>query len=230
MKKCEALVLKKSNYGEADIIVTFYTRELGKVKGLARQAKKSRKRFGGRLELFNHLNIDITLNDNKFNILNEVNIKRSYSGIMRNLETFLISSFIIEHLDILTIENEPNDQLFDYATEAFGYMEKNENILSNLLKFQLKALKTSGYEPDLKSDTDKDYINFDISKGVSISESKQANSKNIYKFYIDIIKIPEKMDIFLGKVAKNIKVLTKYMEYHVEKKFKTSQFLEELNL
>lgn len=226
----EGFVLKKSEYGEADLIVTFFTREKGKTRALARQAKKSRKRFGGRLELFNHLKLSITFNENKFNIVNEVNIIKSFSGVMNNLETFMTAIFILEHAEILTTENEPNELLFLSIKEALISVQRNERLLQNLLSFQLAALSASGYEPVIESSQDREFVYLDISKGKSVSGKPGNGKKNIYKLFTDIINIPEKMDIFLGKVLNNIKVLTKYIEYHTEKKFKTSKFLEDMNL
>src|SRR5690242_21338669 len=50
LKESEAIVLRSYPLREADLLVTFFTRAEGKVKGVARAAKKSRKRFGGALE------------------------------------------------------------------------------------------------------------------------------------------------------------------------------------
>ena len=50
LKESEAIVLRTYPLREADLLVTFFTRNEGKVRGVARSAKKSRKRFGGALE------------------------------------------------------------------------------------------------------------------------------------------------------------------------------------
>src|SRR5450756_2684129 len=51
LKESEAIVLRSYPLRESDLLVTFFTRAEGKVKGVAKAAKKSRKRFGGALEL-----------------------------------------------------------------------------------------------------------------------------------------------------------------------------------
>ena len=104
MENLESIVIKKSVYGEADYLVTFFTKEIGKVKGIARRAKKSKKRFGGRLEPFIYLNIDITLNEGKFNVVNDVNLIRPFPSIIESLEAFAYGSFVLEHVDLFTIE------------------------------------------------------------------------------------------------------------------------------
>lgn len=230
METLEALILKKIPYKEADFIVTFFTKELGKISGLARNAKSSKKRFGGRLELFNHLKVEIKQNENKFNIINDVQLKRSYIGIMGNLETFMVSSFVMEHVDFFSTENEPSEQLFSETLRTLHEMESGETLLPKLHNFQLNSLRISGYEPDLKIKGESSSGNFSISDGKIVDDSKKVDNNNIFKFYIDIVKNPETMDIFLGKVANNIRVFTKYIEYHIDKQFKTAKFLEEMNL
>lgn len=229
MKSLDALILKKTVYGEADYIVTFFTKQIGKVSGIARNAKNSRKRYGGRLEFFNHLKVDITINDNKFSLIGDIELKKSYNCIMEQLETFMIASFVMEHIDLVTPENEPADELFHETLHTLKELQNHENILSKLLRFQINFLNICGYRPDLESEKET-AVNFSLSDGKIVDSSKKPDNKNIYRFYVDIINTPESMDIFLAKVVNNIRVLTKYMEYHTGKQFKTSKFLEGLNL
>lgn len=225
----KAFVLKKRLYGESDFIVTFFTRENGKISGIARNAKKSKKRFGGRLELFNLLDVDIRQNENRFNTISDVSILNSFQGIMNSLETFMVCSFILEHVDIFSSEGEPAERLFDATANSFQLLEDNQNILPKLLSFQLATLSESGYEPDF-GDENITNGNLRLSDGKLVESSIRVDNKNVFEFHIDIIRNPQTMEIFLSKVATNIKVLTKYIEYHTGKQFKTSKFLEDLNL
>jgi DNA repair protein RecO (recombination protein O) len=50
--KTEAIVLRRFDYGESDWIVTFYTSDFGKIRGIAKGARRSQKRFANTLELF----------------------------------------------------------------------------------------------------------------------------------------------------------------------------------
>ena len=230
MDNCEALLIKRTAYKESDLIVTFLTKEIGKFSGVARNAKKSKKRFGGRLEPFLHLKLDIRLNEKKFNSVNDVTLIKAYSGIMENLESFMIGSFVLEFIDTVSQECESSEQLFQVTLNTFDQLNKQKMLLPALLNFQLKALEISGYKPNLDFDElSSNTVGFSISKGV-IVESKTADNKDIFDFHIDILDKPELMEIFLAKVANNIKVLKNYTEYHTGKQFKTSKFLEELNL
>ena len=79
-KKMKAVVLKVSDLGESDKIITLYSRQSGKVAGIAKGAKKSKKRFSNKLEIFSLL--DVLYDD------------RSRSGLVRIVEAELLTPFI----------------------------------------------------------------------------------------------------------------------------------------
>lgn len=229
MENLDSTVIKKSVYGEADYLVTFFTKELGKVKGIARRAKKSKKRFGGRLEPFNHLKLDITLNEGKFNVINDVTLVRPFPAITESLETFAFGSFILEHVDLFSYENEKSENFFEITVNMFDRINKNENILPALLNFQLTLLRINGILPNFGEINSKE-VKLDITNGNVYGLPENKSGMNFYTFHLDIIKNVEFMDIFLRKVSDNIKALTKYIEIQTETEFKTSTFLEELKL
>jgi len=229
MEDLKSIVIKKSVYGEADYLVTFFTKEIGKVKGIARQAKKSKKRFGGRLEPFIYLNIDITLNEDKFNVVNDVNLIKPFPSIIESLEAFAFGSFVLEHVDFFTIENQKSEKLFDATIKVFDRINTDNNILPSLLSFQLTLLDVNGIRPNFEEINSKE-VKFDITNGNVYGLSENRKGDKFLNFHVDILRNEEYMDIYLGKVAENIKALTRYLEIQSEKQFKTSKFLEELKL
>ena len=80
MKKMAAVVLRVNDHGESDKIVTFYSREAGKIAGIAKGAKKSKKRFSNKLELFSLLEV---LYDD-----------RARTGLVRISEAELVTPFL----------------------------------------------------------------------------------------------------------------------------------------
>ena len=229
MEKCEALVIKKSVYGESDYLVTLFTDRYGKVRVLARGAKKSKKRFGGRLEPFLHLNADITLNESKFDILNDITLINAYSNIMESLESFAVGSFVLEHLDIFAFENQLSEELFAESIKTFELIDGNQNLLPSLLKFQLKLLEINGIKPDFKNCDSKEII-FDITDGSLFGINDKTVNNRYNRFAVDIVLKPELMEIFLKKVVENTKVLTRYIESYTGKQFISSKFLNDINL
>lgn len=227
MEKCEALIIKKSVYKESDYLTTLFTKKHGKVKALARNAKKSQKRFGGRLEPFLVLNVDISFNKNRFNVLNYVTLISSYSNIMSSIESFLFANFVLEHLDIFAYEGQSNEELFNETIRTFEQMDQGHNLLPTLLNFQLNLLEVSGIKPDFNG-CDSDAAIFDIVDGCLYNKADRSENDRYQLFHTDIVNSPELMDISFGKIVHNIKVLTGYIEHHAEKEFKASKFLREI--
>lgn len=221
MDTLEALILRKSNYGEADLLVTLFSRELGKFRALAKNAKKSQKRFGGRLDFFNRLAIEVTLNKRRFNLIGDVTLKESYREITESVDSFVAATQVLELLDFLTPEEQPAGELFDLAADTLGLLSEKREPYSVFLVFFLRALTLCGYRPDLRFDREKEVAGFDVEKGKLGNLEKTRGRRNTYPFHMDIMRHPEIMDTNLEKVKNNIRVLTRYTEYrtgrHLEK-------------
>ena len=227
METCEALVLRKSSYGEADLLVTLFSRELGKFRALAKNAKKSQKRFGGRLDFFNHLAIDVTLNKRRFNLIGDIILKESYREIAESVDSFVTGTRVLELLDLLTPEQEPAGELFDLATDTLGLLSKKREPYSVFLVFFLRALTLCGYRPDLRFDREKDVAGFDVEKGKLGNLEKTRGKPNTYPFHMDIMRRPEIMDTNPEKVKNNIRVLTRYAEYRTGRRLEKNGFADE---
>ena len=227
METCEALVLRKSSYGEADLLVTLFSRELGKFRALAKNAKKSQKRFGGRLDFFNHLAIDVTLNKRRFNLIGDVILKGSYREIAESVDSFVTGTRVLELLDLLTPEQEPASELFDLAADTLGFLSEKREPYSVFLVFFLRALTLCGYRPDLRFAREKDVAGFDIEKGKLGNLEKTRGKRNVYPFHMDIMRHPEIMDTNPEKVKNNIRVLTRYAEYRTGRHLEKTGFADE---
>lgn len=227
METCEALILRKSSYGEADLLLTLFSRELGKFRALAKNAKKSQKRFGGRLDFFNRLEIEVTLNKGRFNLIGDVTLKESYREITESVDSFVAANRVLELLDFLTPEQEPGGELFDLAADTLGLLSEKREPHSVFLVFFLRALTLCGYRPDLRFDREKEIAGFDVENGKLGNLEKTRGRTNTYPFHMDIMRRPEMMDINLEKVKNNIRVLTRYTEYRTGRHLEKTGFADE---
>lgn len=157
-QRLTALVLRRVDYGEADRIVTFYTRELGKVAAFARSARKSQKRFGGALEPFDRLRL--AARDRRGDMLSlagsEVDCARS--AISADLDLIARASYVTELVTEATREREPHVELFDLLDGGFdvlagpGFATLDRTRRDGwLCAFQLKLLALAGYRPYLSA-------------------------------------------------------------------------------
>ena len=230
----EALILRKMPFRDSDLILSLFTRDVGRVSGLARSAKNSTKRFGGRLEPFVHISVSLKEGRGGMKIVEDVETVRAFSSFMDNIELFTWGSFLLEYADALLPQETPNEELFDLLINTLVELDSKKSVLPHVLAFQLDALSISGYAPNLESCVDcgadiKGESYFSIKRGGAVCDgcsTKKGSSRISREFLED----RESMDIYLSQVLKYIKLFTKFAEYHTEKELKSGNFIEELTL
>lgn len=155
-KTAIALVLRAVDYGEADRVVTLFTRELGKVAAFARSARASRKRFGGSLEPFHRLEIRYRERRGDLLSLSAAEIRRARPAIATDLDRIAVASYLSELAAESTREREPHPEVFDLldgALEALGdepspplEPARRDGWLAGI---ELRLLALVGYRPRL---------------------------------------------------------------------------------
>ena len=105
--KTAGFVLKSLSYGESDLIVTFYSREFGKINGIAKGAKRSKKRFANVFEPFSLTNIIFSRkNRDALAFIESCDIIDHYAAIRRDLEKTLTASYFIDLTDHFSLEGK----------------------------------------------------------------------------------------------------------------------------
>jgi len=146
-----AIVLRCWPFGESDKIVSFFTETHGKITGIAKGAKRSRKRFVNTLEPFSLVNL--RFEDRAHSTLAFVHacdLIRPFNGLTTSLEKIALACYLMEITDGLTGEREENRLVFQHLRDGLIYLEENEISLTFLTFFELRLLKLSGYQPMLE--------------------------------------------------------------------------------
>jgi DNA repair protein RecO (recombination protein O) len=146
--KSQAIVLKRINFGEADKIVTFYTKHFGKVTCLAKGIRRLSSRKRGNLEIFNK----ITFFANKgkgMDFVTETELLESFSGWRGDLNKVATAYQLCEMVDKLTAEESETDEVYELLAEFLEKLksldlEKRSFFLGD---FGLKLLTILGYWP-----------------------------------------------------------------------------------
>lgn len=153
-----ALLLRAVDYGEADRVVTFFTRGLGKVTAFARAARKSQKRFGGALEPFHRLAIRYRDRRGELVSLVSASVERARPGIPADLDRIARAAYVTELVAEATRERAPHPELFDLldaGLEVLSSVELRGATAGGwLAAFELKLLALAGYRPDLAACAD----------------------------------------------------------------------------
>jgi DNA repair protein RecO (recombination protein O) len=145
--KYTGIILRRTNLGEADRIVTAFSKESGKVKFVAKGARRTKSKLAGGIELFCKTNLMI--NDGKnLDILTSSEIVKNYLGLKPNLEKLKLASFIAEVINKLTLDNNPNSEIFSLADSVLNrILEVDEARLK--IYFITNFLSLSGILPEL---------------------------------------------------------------------------------
>ena len=148
--KTEAFVLKSLGYGESDLIITFYSREYGKIKGIAKGAKKSKKRFSNVFEPFSRTRVIFTRkNRDMLAFIESCEIVDHYVPIREDLEKTLVASYFIDLAEHFSPEGKTNEALF-LLLEDFLSLMTRENVSDAMIRFfEMRLLRISGFEPAL---------------------------------------------------------------------------------
>ena len=148
--KPPAIILRSIPYGEADKIVTLYTRDCGKIKGFAKGAKRSRKRFGNSLEICSYINASFFEKENADLVrLNHCDLIRSFAGLREDIHKLAWASYFIELVNEMTAERIKNIALFNlliFSLEAIDLGALKEEIQRI---FEVRLLSRLGYQPRL---------------------------------------------------------------------------------
>jgi DNA repair protein RecO (recombination protein O) len=145
-----AICLRLLDYGESDRIVTFCTEEFGKIRGIAKGAKRSRRRFANALEPFCRSEILFSRRGPEGLALIEASdVACHFPMIRADLEKTLIASYLIDLTDHFMSEDKKNAPLFGLLNDFLKLLETGPATEALLRFFEIRLLGLSGYEPML---------------------------------------------------------------------------------
>ncbi len=146
--KVEAIVIRSRIYGEADRLLTFFTRERGKVPAVARGARKPSSRLRGAVQLFSRsyllLHAGRTLDT-----VSQGEVLEDFSYLQEDLGRFGVAGYCAELADRLTLERHPLEEVFRCLLEALRALRRADPELV-ARAFEVKLLAALGYKPRLE--------------------------------------------------------------------------------
>jgi DNA repair protein RecO (recombination protein O) len=149
LKESEAIVLRTYPYRESDLLVTLFTRIEGKLRGVARAAKKSRRRFGGALEPLTR--VRLTYEDRERQELARLDSCEVVESPLSSEVTYpraVALGHLAELLDELLPDREANDAVFRLTISVLEQLSGRELWLP-VTYFDLWMACLMGYLPDL---------------------------------------------------------------------------------
>ncbi|HSO10533.1 MAG TPA: DNA repair protein RecO [Desulfoprunum sp.] len=148
----EAIVLATRDHGEADLIVTFFSLERGRATGIAKGAKRSKRRFVNKLEIFSFLHL--TCSDpagGGLVFIHEADLHTPFLRLRTDPPRYATASVVREFLLLALREGERDETIFRLALWALHGLDAGRPRLSLLLLYLLRFYSAIGYRPVLEA-------------------------------------------------------------------------------
>lgn len=145
LQTTEAIVIGGHNLGEADRIIPFFTRRLGKVRAVAKGARRVRTRFGGTLELFTLGQLVFFEWPNRtLHRINEFSVIEPFAPLKADLDRLIRGAYLVELAGAAVEEGEPNEEIFLLLRDALTLLVSHDD--ARLLRaFEIRLLRIMGY-------------------------------------------------------------------------------------
>jgi len=147
--RAEAIVLRHSDWGEADRLLTLYTRQRGKTRALSKGARKVTSRKAGHIEPFTHVTLQLAKGRDLF-IVTQAETIDAYLPLREDLVLTGYASYIMELLDRFTYEDDTgNPALFRLLTEGLSRLASGSDPWLVIRYYEMRLLEFLGFRPQL---------------------------------------------------------------------------------
>ncbi len=143
----EGLVLGRRNFGEADRILSLYTKNFGRLSVIAKGSRRPKSRKRGHIEVFNHIKFQ-SINGHGLGIMTEAEVVDDFKEIRLSLKKISLAYYISEVVGKITHEEEPNAELFDLILRTFKKLKNKKRLKELRFDFIQKLLVVMGYWPE----------------------------------------------------------------------------------
>lgn len=248
-----AVLLRKIEYSDHDYIISFLTRSNGKISVIAKNAKKSVKRFSGALDLFSVYHIQCTYpkkNKHGLTILSQADLENGFINIRYDVFKTAYASFWAELTHFWLEEEKPLPKLYDLF--IFSLAALNEGMISKeviSLLFQIRFMDLSGFSPNFEvchhcgirmDDIQTPTVRFDFKEGRMVCQ-KCDKKRSIYGmtvskgtlkqlFWINNsdIKRADRIKFSRYAIKEGEALLESFIPFHIGREFKSLKFLRQI--
>ena len=148
--RCEALVLKSMPVGEAGLIITLYSGDIGKLRGVVRGARKLTSKMGGHLQTLNKVEVSLSRSrPDGIDTITHAQILEGFSSLKGNLEAVSRGIYLAELVGGFGAEDSPNPGLYSLFLDTLRFLNDRHDVELALRYFELHLLNHSGFMPEL---------------------------------------------------------------------------------
>lgn len=240
--KTEAIVLKSFDYRETSRIVTFFTKEQGKITGIMKGIRRDPRKFGSSVEKYsvNDL-VYYHYSRTDLHLVSQCDLKQYFFRIRDDYERNVVANYALELVNKIMPAEQPNTDVYDLLFHFLEQLQSEKDLERLVSIFQIKMLQYSGFSPHLDScvrceQPVRGKVRFSMSSGGLVCPdcpTMEASFTVISQGAVSTIMHIERESwqgcLRLGlatKVRAELKyILHNFLEYHLEQPVRASKFL-----
>jgi len=146
--RVEAIVLRHSNWGEADRLLTMFTLDLGKLRAIAKGVRKPRSRKAGHLEPFTRVSL-LLARGRDMMIITQAETIAAYTPLHEDLLRSTYAAYVVELLDRFTYEEGENQALYRLLADTLERLSSSDAPDLALRYYEVRLLDLVGFRPQL---------------------------------------------------------------------------------
>ncbi len=246
----EAIVIASQKYGDSSKIITFFTKDFGIIKAIAKGSLQIKSKFGSALEILSYDNINFySKPEGHLQLLSDAEILRPFYNLSKSLEHITIGFALCETILKTLDEQYKNPIIFGYLVESLNCLNNlSLNPANILIKFLINLSYTLGFGINFdNNEIENEHSPSKFNKQKYLLNLENGNfkiinnySNNNENFDIVDIKLLKKIyninnlpinnigdiEFSMTEISKIINILSKYYHYHLGKYF----YLESMRL
>lgn len=245
------LIVKCTDYGESDRIVTVITEQLGKVRGIAKGARRSIKRFGGCLETFSL--VSLLIREGKgLSYIGEGRVLKDFREIKKDIEKISYGSYMLELSDAVMMDDEAalEGAVFPLLLEAITTLADSREPEAEARGFEVRLLAMAGYLPSflnclscrgsaLEGEKDKVKVSFgralfsSARGGVLCTDCAAEEGKPLDFISAGTLKTLDsaakgKVLFTKNSLEESGRLMRDFISHHLDKRLKTLEFIDKM--
>ena len=226
LRSDQGIVLRGYPFGEADRIIVLLSPNHGKIRTVAKGVRKTKSRFGGRLEPLTH--VDLVLYEGRnLDTITQVSVIAAFPKLRLNLDAVLVAGTMAEAIDKVAVEGEPSHRLFLLLQRGLKALEEGAGGHDLVTAFLLRLLDALGLAPALRHcascGRDANLNRFSLAGGGVICDSCDTSGA---------VRLRAGVTHYLGRLAESdftdlpdldqslsgeaVGVARRFVEYHIE--------------
>jgi len=239
--KTRGIVLKTFKLGEADKIITLITEAEGKIAAVAKGIRRTKSRFGARLEPFTNLNL-IFYKGRNLSTITSADIIKVYDGVTGELDRIDYGYAMLELVDKLSVEGQSDPRIYNMLAKSLDLLSRTDNGKRLVLStFDIKLLAFSGFLPNINECTGcsskTGLTDFSFTQGGILCKRCADSDPSSININGDTIELMRSLLLTPFKGLKDVKtdtatlgelnnIIDKHISYHLSIRLRVRDFID----